>query len=105
MYNSPYSFKIIALLLSAPLLTPSELLRLTLRWLTRATPSSAACVYFWHPPTSYLSTSPLSAHDLSHTCFRAHSSVTSFFMAGHQKSFAIAHIVFEIPGCPAVIKS
>ena len=29
-------------------------------------------------------------------------SVTSFFMAGHQKSRDIAHIVFEIPGCPAV---
>ena len=26
-------------------------------------------------------------------------SVTSFFMAGHQKSRAIAQIVFEIPGC------
>ena len=70
-YISPYSFKIVALLLSAPLLTPSELLRLTLRWLTRATPSSAACVYFWHPPTSYLSTFPLSAHNLSRTRFRA----------------------------------
>ena len=45
MYISLYSFKIIALLLSMPLLTSSELLRLTLRWLTRATPSSAACVY------------------------------------------------------------
>ena len=32
-------------------------------------------------------------------------SVTSFFMAGHQKSFVIAHVVFEIPGCPAVIES
>ena len=32
-------------------------------------------------------------------------SVTSFFMAGHQKSFAIVHVVFEIPGCPAVNES
>ena len=32
-------------------------------------------------------------------------SVTSFFMAGHQKSCAIAHVVFEIPGCPAVGES
>ena len=32
-------------------------------------------------------------------------SVTSFFMAGHQKSRAIAHVVFEIPGCPAVGES
>ena len=74
-YISPYSFKIVALLLSAPLLTLSELLRLTLRWLTRATPSSATCVYFRHPPTSYLSTFPLSAHDLSHTRFRARSTL------------------------------
>ena len=72
-YISSYSFKIVTLLLSAPLLTLSELLRLTLRWLTRATPSSAACVYFRHPPTSYLSTFPLSAHDLSRTRFRARS--------------------------------
>ena len=32
-------------------------------------------------------------------------SVTSFFMAGHQNSHAIAHVVFEIPGCPAVGES
>ena len=32
-------------------------------------------------------------------------SVTSFFMAGHQKSRAIAHAVFEILGCPAVGES
>ena len=67
-YISLYSFKIIALLLSTPLLTPSELLRLTLRWLTRVKPS-AARIYFWHPPTSYLLTLPLSAHDLSRTRF------------------------------------
>ena len=71
-YISLYSFKIIALLLSVPLLTPSELLRLTLRWLTQVKPS-AACIYFWHPPTSYLSTLPLSAHNLSRTRFRARS--------------------------------
>ena len=29
-------------------------------------------------------------------------SVTSFFMDGHQKSHVIAHVVLEIPGCPAV---
>ena len=31
-------------------------------------------------------------------------SVTSFFMAGHQKSRAIAQVVFEIPGCPATLQ-
>ena len=32
-------------------------------------------------------------------------SVMSFFIAGHQKSFTTAHVVFEIPGCPAVGES
>ena len=32
-------------------------------------------------------------------------SVTSFFIAGHQKSFAMAHVVFEILGCLAVKES
>ena len=32
-------------------------------------------------------------------------SVMSFFMAGHQNSCAIAHVVFEIPRCPAVGES
>ena len=29
----------------------------------------------------------------------------SFFMDGHQKSCEIAHVVLEIPGCPAVSES
>ena len=29
-------------------------------------------------------------------------SVMSFFMDGHQTSHPIAHVVLEIPGCPAV---
>ena len=31
--------------------------------------------------------------------------VTSFFMDGHQKSRAIAHVVLEIPGCPPIGES
>ena len=31
--------------------------------------------------------------------------VTSFFMDGHQISRVIAHVVLEIPGCPAVGES
>ena len=32
-------------------------------------------------------------------------SVMSFFMDGHQKSLVIAHVVLEIPGCPAIFES
>ena len=52
-YISPYSFKIVALLLSALLLTLSELLRLTLHWLNLATPSSAISLPSPASPSSH----------------------------------------------------